>query len=112
MELKIHNGDYVRGDGRIVRLEGREALLQRVLFKLTARRGTFPFLPELGSRLYLLGRVSGGARQSAAEQYVAEALSDEKELEVETVTLLGNNRLRVELRGAEERFSMEVTVGE
>ena len=40
MELKLRNGDYVPdGVGGLKRVEGREALLQRVLFKLTARRG-------------------------------------------------------------------------
>lgn len=58
MELKLRNGDYVPdGVGGLKRVEGREALLQRVLFKLTARRGAFPFLPELGSRLWQLGKA-------------------------------------------------------
>ena len=53
MELRLEQGDYVpNGAGGFQRLEGAEALLQRVLFRLTARRGQFPFLPELGSRLY------------------------------------------------------------
>lgn len=57
MELRLEQGDYVpNGAGGFQRLEGAEALLQRVLFRLTARRGQFPFLPELGSRLYQLGR--------------------------------------------------------
>ena len=36
-ELKLKNGDYVKAGGRLEKAEGREALLQRVLFKLTAR---------------------------------------------------------------------------
>ena len=52
MGLSLRNGDYVPdGTGGLRRTEGREALLEQVLFRLTARRGTFPFLPELGSRL-------------------------------------------------------------
>ena len=51
MGLSLRNGDYVPdGTGGLRRTEGREALLEQVLFRLTARRGTFPFLPELGSR--------------------------------------------------------------
>ena len=58
MELRLEQGDYVpNGAGGFQRLEGAEALLQRVLFRLTARRGQFPFLPELGSRLYALEGV-------------------------------------------------------
>ena len=43
MELKLQNGDYVLdGAARLCRVEGAEALLQRVLFRLSARRGRFP----------------------------------------------------------------------
>ena len=57
METKISNGDYVSdGLGGVERCKGTDALLERVLFRLTARRGQFPPLPELGSRLYLLSR--------------------------------------------------------
>ena len=63
MGLSLRNGDYVPdGTGGLRRTEGREALLEQVLFRLTARRGTFPFLPELGSRLWQLGQESGGGR--------------------------------------------------
>ena len=43
------NGDYVPdGFGGFTRLQGTQALLQRSLFKLGCKRGSFPFLPELG----------------------------------------------------------------
>ena len=68
MGLSLRNGDYVPdGTGGLRRTEGREALLEQVLFRLTARRGTFPFLPELGSRLWQLGQLPAARRQSAAE---------------------------------------------
>ena len=86
--LVIRNGDYVPdGAGGLQRAGGREALLERVLFRLTARRGQFPFLEDLGSRLWRLGRVGPLGRQAAAEQYVAEALAAEPGLAVEAVTL-------------------------
>ena len=73
MELQIQNGDYVPdGLGGFRRLTGGEALLQRVLFRLVPRRGAFPFMPELGSRLYLVLREKPAARQALAEQYVAD----------------------------------------
>lgn len=88
MELKIKDGDYVKdGAGGLTRVDGGEKLLQRVLFLLTAHRGCFPFLPDLGSRLYLLGQTAPAKRQSAAQQYVAEALLNEADLTVKTVTL-------------------------
>ena len=88
MGLSLRNGDYVPdGTGGLRRTEGREALLEQVLFRLTARRGTFPFLPELGSRLWQLGQLPAARRQSAAEQYVAEALAEEPGLTVAGVAL-------------------------
>lgn len=58
MTLKIQNGDYVTdGCGGLERVEGTQALLQRVLFRLKAHRGQFPFLETLGSRLWQLGQV-------------------------------------------------------
>lgn len=83
MELKLEQGDYVpNGAGGFERLEGAQALLARVLFRLTARRGQFPFLPELGSRLYQLGQEKPSLRESLALQYVTEALSQETDLAV------------------------------
>lgn len=78
MEPRLKNGDYIPdGLGGVVRCEGAEALLERVLFRLIARRGGLPFLSQLGSRLYLLSREPAAQRQSAAQQYVAEALAEE-----------------------------------
>ncbi len=78
MEIKLINGDYVPdGLGGIQRSSGADALLQRALFRLTARRGQFPPLPTLGSRLYLLGKEPPSQRLPAARQYAAEALAEE-----------------------------------
>lgn len=103
MELKLKNGDYIPdGVGGLHRVEGQEELLQRVLFKLTAHRGSFPFQEKLGSRLWQLGRLSPSQHQSAAAQYVAEALSDEPGLSVEYVEVApavnGVAMLKVTLR--------------
>ena len=88
MELKIRNGDYVIcADGTAQQLSGSAELVQRVLYKLTARREGFPFIPELGSNLYQLERSTPRDRAGAAEQAVREALSDEENLEITAVTL-------------------------
>ena len=77
VELQIRDGDYVPDQaGGLRRLSGSNALLQRVLFRLIARRGTFPFWETLGSRLWELGRLPASERQAAARQYDAEALAD------------------------------------
>jgi len=115
MELKLKNGDYVPdGVGGLRRVEGREELLQRVLFKLTAHRGMFPFQEDLGSHLWQLGRLSVSQRQSAAVQYVAEALSGEQGLSVESVELLppenGVAALKVILSYAGEELAVTLDI--
>ena len=72
------------GAGGFEQAVGREEVLERVRFKLTVRRGSFPFLPQLGSRLYLLPREKASARQAVGAAYVAEALAGEA-LEVRRV---------------------------
>lgn len=99
----VRDGDYLPdGRGGLRRAEGKEELLQRVLWKLTARRGSFPFLPGLGSRLYRLAGEKPGQRQALAEQYVAEALAGETGLTVTGVELApagdGGAALTVRLR--------------
>ena len=114
MELFLKDGDYLPdGKGGCVRAVGGEELLQRVLFKLTARRGSFPLLPELGSRLYLLPRQKPGDWETVAREYVSEALGDESELSVSavTVTASGSGALvdaQLEYRG--ETLTVTVSV--
>lgn len=115
MELRLEQGDYVpNGAGGFQRLEGAEALLQRVLFRLTARRGQFPFLPELGSRLYQLGREKPSAREALALQYVTEALVQEPDLAVMgaelTETAPGQAALRADLNWRGTPLSVAVEV--
>jgi len=87
-QLLLRNGDYVPdGKGGFCTASGGEEILQRVLLRLTARRGGCPFLPTFGSRLYLLCRAKPNERNTLAEAYVAEALADEPEVEITDVTL-------------------------
>ena len=88
MELKIKDRDYgADGAGGLVRVSGWDELLERVLFKLSVRRGSFALAPELGSKLHLLWREKGESRATAAKQYVAEALAEEAGLTVSGVSL-------------------------
>ena len=88
MEWKIVEGDYVPdGMGSPTALSGGEEVLARVLYRLTARRGKLPFLPDLGSRLYQLGREKPSARRALAAQYVEEALREETDLAIQSVEL-------------------------
>ena len=60
---QLREGDYrPDGAGGFALATGGAGVLERVLFLLTARRGGFPLLPEVGSRLYLLSRARPSAR--------------------------------------------------
>lgn len=88
MELKIVNGRYQIGPNRgLIEICDAEELIQRINMKLKVRRGTFIPLPDYGSRLYLLQQVKPSERCSAARQYVLEALSEEKEIELSSLEL-------------------------
>ena len=67
--LRMKNGDYVPKGSGLETVSGSEAVLQRVLLRLTARRGAFPFMESFGSRLWTLGQLKAAERQAAAEQY-------------------------------------------
>ena len=106
METKISNGDYVSdGLGGVERCKGTDALLERVLFRLTARRGQFQAPPELGSRLHLLSREPAARRPSALA---------EEDVTVTEVSLApeagGRARLTVLLDYRGEALNMAVTV--
>lgn len=112
MELKIVDGDYVPdGAGGLCRLSGGEEVLARVLYRLSARRGGLPFLPSLGSRLYLVLREKPSERRALAAQYVAEALKEETDLRVTAVELADEGEraeLRVSLAWQGEPLSVTV----
>lgn len=102
MELKLEQGNYVPGETGLVQVSGMEELAQRVLMRLTVPRGNFPLLPDYGSRLSMLQGIRPSQRESAARQFVAEALEEETELKLLGVELLatdeeGMGRLLVRL---------------
>lgn len=85
MSLLLKNRDYVRdGNGGVAAASGGEALLNEVLFRLTARRESFPFLPRLGSRMGELRREKPSGWDALARQFAAEALDG-----LEDVTVTG-----------------------
>ncbi len=114
MERKLMEGDYVPdGTGGLTALSGGEEVLAMVLDRLTARRGALPFLPNLGSRLYQLGRERPSTRQALAAQYVAEALRAEPDLAVQSVELaqsgdMGLLTVRLEWQG--ETLTAQIAV--
>lgn len=110
---KLRRGDYCPdGAGSFVQAEGGEALLERVLFKLQVRRGSFPLMPRLGSRLYLLPRAKPTARSALGASYAAEALADEAVSVTRAEWEEESRRLTVFLQGQGEELSASVYLGE
>ncbi len=114
-QLLLRNGDYVPdGKGGFCRATAQEELLQRILLRLSARRGGCPFLPKFGSRLHLLFRSKPSQREALARAYVSEALAEESELSVTGVTLeqtaddRGNLTVSLTWRGEPLTLTVEV----
>ena len=83
MGLLLQDRDYASdGNGGVAVVQDGEELLGEVLFRLTARRGSFPFLPGLGSQMHLLRRAKPSERENLALQYAVEALEDLTEVTV------------------------------
>ena len=110
MAAILENGDYV-ADGK--GFLQKDDILCEALFRLGCRRGSFPLMPEMGSRLYLLSREKPSARNMAARQYAVEALEG-LNAEVEDATVLmgadGTAQVTVMLRYEGETLSLEVKV--
>lgn len=100
MELMLSGGRYVPAlSGGLVTVSGIDEICQRIIMKLTARRGFFVLLPEYGSRLHTLHTVKPSERASVAKMFAAEALADEQGLSVENAELseLPDNGLQLTL---------------
>ena len=83
MSLLLQDREYVPdGNGGVAMARGGDELLGEVLFRLTARRDSFPFLPGLGSQMHLLRRARPSERENLALQYAVEALEDLSEVTV------------------------------
>ncbi len=75
MSLLLKDRDYAAdGNGGVTVVQDGEALVNEVLFRLTARRGSFPFLRSLGSQMDRLRREKPSAWEALARQFAVEAL--------------------------------------
>ena len=112
MSMQLKNGDYLPdGQGGFVTVSGPQELQNRVLFKLSARRGACPLLPNLGSQLHRLPQEKQGRRSALAKQYVEQALQDEEDLEVEEVLWdEEEGHVSVCLRWQTERFQTTLSL--
>ena len=111
MAIKLERGDYALRGSASIPLRGRDAAFADALFRLQCRRGSFPFLPNLGSRLWRLGLERRADRPALARQFCAEALEGcpvrardvtvrelDRALVVELALVLGEANVNVEVR--------------
>ena len=85
MDTAISNGDFIcDSKGIPVELTGYDELLQRVLIRLTVKKGSFIYDTLLGSRLYTLKSTDGNLKERALS-LVREALVDISEVIVDDV---------------------------
>jgi len=105
MTLVLENGNYLPdGRGGFLRAQGTQELLAEALFRLCCRRGAFPLLPHLGSRLHTLAKEKPSAWRMTARQYCAEALEG-MNLTVQDVTV-------TPLEGDKLSLTVYLTAGE
>ena len=109
---QLRDGDYrPDGAGDFLQSTGAQEALDRALFVLTVRRGSFALLPELGSRLDRLAQERSSAREAMGASYAAEALAGEEDLEVTGAAWEESSRqLTVFLNWKGEHLSAAVTL--
>ncbi len=115
MDTLLSSGDIaLDARGRPTVISGVDELLQRALIRLTVKKGSFVYDPELGSRLYTL-RAGSVNLQETAESMVREALSPLTELTVNSVETIPDDALerlqiRVSLNAGGVKQELEVAV--
>jgi len=109
---QLRDGDYrPDGAGDFLQSTGAQEALDRALFLLTVRLGSFALLPELGSRLDRLAQERPSAREAMGASYAAEALAGEEDLEVTGAAWEESSRqLTVFLNWKGEHLSAAVTL--
>ena len=86
MDIAIINGNIALDEsGRPRSIDGIEKALQQVRMCLEIRKGSFVFLPSLGSELWRLDS-SKPYLQKQADMFVREALVNLKSITVKSVT--------------------------
>lgn len=91
LDTAISNGDFLcNSRGTPIELAGYEELLQRVLIRLTVKKGSFVYDKSLGSRLYTL-KATDGKIKGRALALAREALIEVPEVTVDDVKIALTN---------------------
>lgn len=88
MDMKLYDGDFVPAGSDFAAVSGREELLQRVLIRLSVKKGSFSLMPGFGSELYKLRTQDGTDLAARARTYANAALLP-MGLEIESVLVSG-----------------------
>lgn len=87
MDTALKDGDFYLGTtGKPIAISGIKELLQRVLIRLTVKKGSFIYDKDLGSDLYTLKNTNKDIKNQAIIM-VKEALADMREIEVEDISI-------------------------
>lgn len=117
MDCLLKDGDYVLDHrGRPMMIAGDAELAQRAMIRLAVKRGSLPFDPSFGSRIFQVRRMESQKKmQQEALSVVRDALAPIGQLQVLSAGCsydAQNSRLTVQVRAAKDKapFSLEVMV--
>ncbi|MGI6402821.1 MAG: histidine kinase [Oscillospiraceae bacterium] len=100
MDTLLENGTYALDErGLPIPITGVRALIQRLLIRLSVRKGSFLPDPSLGSELYRLPCAAGEQTNRLALHYAQQALLPEARAKVEQAVcyLMGEGGLAVHI---------------
>ena len=87
MDTALKDGDFYLGTtGKPIAISGIKELLQRVLIRLTVKKGSFIYDKDLGSDLYTLKNTNKDIKNQAIIM-IKEALADMRKIEVEDISI-------------------------
>ena len=91
MDTALFNGDFLCDSrGFPITISGINEILQRILIRLSVKKGKFVYDKDLGSELYKLD-INEENAEARALSLVREALSDIKNIKVKEVSIIDPN---------------------
>ena len=111
MDTAINNGDFlIDSRNRPFFVSDKEEILQQVLIRLTVKKGSFIYDPNLGSRLYEVKSFRGYIKNKVLS-IVKEAVSPIAKVVVDDIELINNGEninLKVLLSIKDKKREVEI----
>lgn len=111
MDTAINNGDFlIDSRNRPFLISDKEEILQQVLIRLTVKKGSFIYDPNLGSRLYEVNSFRGDIKNKVLS-IVKEAVSPIAKVVVDDIELINNGEninLKVFLSIKDKKREVEI----